>query len=55
MVARTTHKRPSLPAILDGVMHFGAAPFASRYGSRVYQALLAGYDEVKSYALRFAC
>ena len=43
-----THKYPSLPAIPDGVMHFGAASFASCYGSCVCPALLAGYDEVKS-------
>jgi hypothetical protein len=49
-----THKGPSLPAILDGVMHFGAASFASCYGSCVCQALLTGYDEVGSYALHFA-
>ena len=49
------HKCPSLPAMLDGVIHFGAASFALCYGSRVCPALLAGYDEVKSYALRFAC
>ena len=46
-----THKCPSLPAILDGVMHFGAASFASCYGSCVCPALPAGYDEVKSAAL----
>ena len=28
-----THKYPSLPAMPDGVMHFGAASFASCYGS----------------------
>jgi hypothetical protein len=33
---------------------FDAASFASCYGSRVCLALLTGYDEVKSYALRFA-
>ena len=50
-----TPKCPSLPAIPDGVMHFGAASFASCYGSCVCPALLAGYDEVKSAALRSAC
>jgi hypothetical protein len=33
---------------------FDAASFASCYGSRVCPALLTGYDEVKSYALRSA-
>jgi hypothetical protein len=49
-----THKHPSLPAILDGVIDFGAASFASGYGSCACPALLTGYDEVKSRALRFA-
>jgi hypothetical protein len=49
-----THKCPSLPAMLDGVMHFGAASFASCYGSCVCPALLTGYDEVKSAALHSA-
>ena len=42
-----THEYPSLPAIPDGVKHFGAASFASCCGPYVYLALLTGYDAVR--------
>ena len=38
-----THNCPSLPAIPDGVKHFGAASFASCCGPCVCLALLTGY------------
>ena len=38
---------PSLPALPDGVMLFGAASFASCCGPCVGQALLTGYDDAK--------
>ena len=44
-------QRPSLPAILDGVIHFGAASFASCCGPHVCPALRAGYDEMQPYVL----
>ena len=50
-----THECPSLPAIPDGVMDFGAASFASCCGPRVCPALLAGYDEMRSRAPHLAC
>jgi hypothetical protein len=37
---------PSLPAIIDGLFHFGAASFSSRYDLHVCLALRAGYDEI---------
>jgi|SRR5262245_25976359 len=43
-----THTHPSLPAIPDGVVHFGAASFASCCGPRVCPVLQAGYDTVDS-------
>src|SRR5438093_11208803 len=50
-----THECPSLPAIPDGVMDFGAASFASCCGPRVCPALLAGYDEMRSRVPHLAC
>jgi len=39
---------PSLPAIIDGLFHFGAASFSSCYDLHVGLALRAGYDEINS-------
>ena len=47
-------QRPSLPAISDGVAHFGAASFALCCGLHVCLALLTGYDVMKSYTLHRA-
>ncbi len=44
-------QRPSLPAILDGVVHFGAASFALCYDPRVCLALLTGYDGAQRHRL----
>jgi len=52
------HESPSLPAIPDGVVDFGAASFASCCGPRVCLALRAGYDERQTPAsrlLRYGC
>ena len=49
-----THNCPSLPAIPDGVKHFGAASFASCCGPCVYLALLTGYDEEEPPRLHLA-
>ena len=49
-----THNCPSLPAIPDGVKHFGAASFASCCGLCVYLALLTGYDEEEPPRLHLA-
>ena len=48
------HCCPPLPVIPGGDTFFGAASFASCYGPCVCQALLTGYDEVKSRAPRSA-
>ena len=48
-------KSPSLPAILDGVLDFGAATFALCCGPYICQALLTGYDQMESRALHRAC
>src|SRR6266704_2064949 len=39
---------PSLPAIIDGLTHFGAASFSLCYDLHVCLALRAGYDAIKS-------
>ena len=44
-------RNPSLPAMPDGVMFFGAASFASCCGPYVCPALLAGSDEMAPYGL----
>ena len=49
-----THNCPSLPAIPDGVKHFGAASFASCCGPCVCLALLTGYDEEEPPRLHLA-
>jgi hypothetical protein len=47
-------RRPSLPAMSDGVFDFGAASFALCYDLHVCLALLTGYDGMKSRALHRA-
>ena len=45
---------PSLPAISDGLFHFGTASFALCYKLHVCLALLTGYDGMKSRVLHHA-
>ncbi len=49
-----THESPSLPAIPDGVVDFGAASFASCCGPHVCPALLTGYDAMQPYVVHRA-